>query len=153
MGLTRRAAKQFAEALYIKLHVPLRNSIPVTGSTRVHLAVPGGPSLPVTLKVVDDFGNKSTSSADAGLLLQGPGSLAVFIGRSCALPDEAFSENKEEVMTFAIIDARVMEEKTGSLAGSLGACLITTVEGVINEFADAIKHVSDREQKENALWR
>jgi len=153
MGLTRRAAKQFANALYIQLQVPLESTSPVTGRTRVHLHIPGGPNVPVTLEVVDDFGNNATSNADAGLLLRGPGSLAVFIGRSCSNPDETRPEDKNEVMTFAILDARVIEEKTGALAGSIGAFMLTTVADVLLEFTAAIKHVATREQKTGALWQ
>lgn len=154
MGLTRRAAKQFADALYMKLQVPWgKNAGPVTGRTRVHLPVPGGPPLAVTLEVVDDFGNNSTSNADAGLLLRGPGSLAVFIGRSCAKPEATSPDGKEEVMTFAILDGRVIEEKTGSLAGSIGAFGMATVADVLMEFDAAIKHVSVREQKSGAVWQ
>lgn len=153
MGLTRRAAKQFSNALYIKLEVPDRSMDPITGRTCVHMKIPGGPSFPVKLSVVDDFGNRASSKADAGLLLRGPGSLAVFIGRSSHIPVQKRPWDKDEVMTFAILDTRVIEEKTGALAGSLGALEITTVEGVLKEFSDAIKHVSDRELKDGALWQ
>lgn len=153
MGLTRRAAKQFANALYMQLHVPVKSSSPVTGRTCVHLRIPGGPNVPIALDVVDDFGNKSTSNADAGLLLRGPGSLAVFIGRSCTAPEEIRPENKNEVMTFALLDRRVIEEKTGALSGSLGAFELTTVKDTLKEFDAAIKHVSTREQKSGVLWQ
>jgi hypothetical protein len=153
MGLTRRAAKQFANALYMQLQVPKESTAPVTGRTRVHLHIPGGPNVPISLEVVDDFGNNSTSSADAGLLLRGPGSLAVFIGRSATKPDEVRPEDKGEVMTFVILDARVLAEKTGALAGSISSFMLTTVADVLLEFNAAVKHVATREQKSGATWR
>jgi hypothetical protein len=145
--LTKSAAKIFADALYM----PIRLGNITTGRTRVHLKALGG-SFPFPLEIVDEFGNPGKRGADAGLLLRGPGSIAVFIGRSCESPGASTKEKQKERLDFMVLDARVVEEKTGALEGSFQACDITTVNGFFKDFASAVKKAAHR-KSEGVKWR
>lgn len=137
--LTRSAAKTFANALYMRITVGTR----ATGRSRVRLKALGG-SFPFPLEIVDEFGDIMSSRADAGLLLRGPGSLAVFIGRSKL-------KSEPERLDFMVLDARVVIGKTGALAGSFKAYEISTVNEFFREFSAAVKSTSHR-KTEGVEW-
>jgi hypothetical protein len=99
--ITRRFAEKCADSLYMKIEIYKDR---VVGKKRVLLDL-GGVPLPVELEVKGWFGDTKTGGADAGLILQGPGSMGVALVRR---QGHKGSRDSEEFL-FSLLDIRDLD--------------------------------------------
>ncbi len=109
-------AERMADALGMQLNLETAG---VKGKIKAHVPLGKGLTIPITLKVISHF--DAGGGKDAGLLLEGPGDLLLFVGYS----------EKTKDLRIALIDRKAMKRKPKEVMASTAF-----VFGALSRFND-----------------